>query len=238
MKKKLYSILTMVCICLFMTVQPVLASGSPQLSASADTAKADKGQTVKVQISLMGNPKISTLGMGLSYDPDSFEYKGCSWSGSLGGGDMKMASGDGGSVNLSLVCDKGYGADGVVATVSFQSKKDGAVVDMNLALREMADEDLADVTNCKVTKAVRAPQAAKKAVAKGTGGDSAAAKSTTTTKAKSTSSSTKNSSTSTRTDESYKTGVLAGEDLLLVIAAACGLAAFIFWNEHKKGTLN
>lgn len=243
MKKKFYAVLTMACVCLLAMAQPVLASSAPKLSASADAAKADKGQTVKVQISLTGNPKISTLGMSLGYDADAFEYKSCSWSGSLGGGDMKMASGEGGSVSLSLVCDKSYGSDGVVATVSFQSKKDGAAVDMSLALREMADEDLSNVTNCKVTKAVRVPQAAKKTETKAVGKtetkttkkSATTAKSTTT---KNTSSSTKGSSTSTRTDESYKTGVLAGEDLLFVIAIASGLVAFIFWNERKKGTLN
>lgn len=235
MRKKFSAVLTMVCVCLLVMVQPVLASGTPQLSASADAAKADKGQTVKVTISLTGNPKISTLGMALGYDAGAFEYKSCSWSGSLGGGDMKMASGADGTVSLSLVCDESYGADGTVATVSFEAKKDGAAVDMSLSLREMADEDLSNVSNCKVTKSVRVPQAAQQAETRKSG---ASTKSTAQT---GTSSSTKSrttaTTTSTKTDESYKTGVLAGEDLLIVIAAACGVAAFIFWNEHKKGTL-
>ncbi len=242
MKKKFYAVLTMACVCLLAMAQPVFAGSAPRLSASADAARADKGQTVKVQISLTGNPDISTLGMSLGYDADEFEYKSCSWSGSLGGSDMKMASGEGGSVSLSLVCDKSYGSDGVVATVSFQSKKDGAAVDMSLALREMADVDLSNITNCKVTKAVRVPQAANKTETKTAGKTETKTtkKSSTSTKSttKSTASSTKGSTTSTRTDESYKTGVLAGEDLLFLIAIASGVVAFIFWNERKKGTLN
>lgn len=242
MKKKFYAVLAMVCVCFLAMTQRVSASGAPQLSASADAAKADKGQTVKVKISLTGNPKISTLGMALSYDADSFEYKDCSWSGSLSGSDMKMASGSGGDVNLSLVCDKSYTSDGVVATVSFQAKKDKAVVDMSLSLREMTDEELADVTNCKVSRAVRVPEAAGKDETKTTGSRQTAEKKSvsqkSTTKVKSTSASTTGSKTSAKTDDSYKTGVLAGEDVLFVIAAVCGLAAFIFWNERKKGTLN
>lgn len=240
MKKKFYAALTMACICLLAVAQPVLADAAPQLSASADASKADKGQTVKVKISLTGNPKISTLGMSLSYDADAFEYKDCSWSGSISGNDMKMASGSDGDVNLSLVCDKSYTADGAVATVSFRAKKDGAVVDMDLSLREMADEDLSNVTNCKVTKAVRVPQAAGKSKATGSASGQTAATKAVSQKptSKRTSSSASGSTTLTKKDESYKTGVPVGEDVLFVIAAVCGLAAFIFWNEHKKGTLD
>lgn len=243
MKKKFNAALAIVCVCLMAMAQPVLASGTPHLSASADAAKADKGQTVKVKISLTGNPKISTLGMSLSYDAGAFEYKDCSWSGSIGGNDMKMASGSGGNVSLSLVCDKSYTADGAVATVSFQAKKDGAVVDMDLGLREMADEDLEDVTNCKVSAAVRVPEAAGKSETQTTASKKPATtkrvsqKPAATTKTSSTSSRTSGNKTAGKTDDSYKTGVLAGEDVLFVIAAVCGLAAFIFWNERKKGTL-
>lgn len=240
MKKKFYAFLAMVCVCLMTAVQPAAAAGTPQLSASADVAKADKGQTVKVSISLSGNPGISTLGMTVGYDADAFAYKSCSWNGAIGGNDMKMASGAGGSASLSLVCDKSYGADGVVATLSFEAKKDGAAVDMTLGLREMTDKDLADVANCKVTKAVRVPETAgnKEAAepdesSETTGQAKEPKKSAGTVTVKKASSS-KTGSASAKTDESYKTGVLAGEDVLFVIAAVCGLAAFIFWNERRK----
>lgn len=252
MKKKFFAVLVMVCAYFISTVQPVLADGAPRLSASADAAKADQGQTVKVKVNLSNNPKISTFGMSLSYDADAFEYRDCSWSSSIGGNNMKMASDADGSVSLSLVCDENYGADGTVATLSFRAKKDNAAVDMNISLREMTDKNLDDVTSCKVSKTVGVPKAAEKNGAEKnasektekreaetsketTGVKTTAQKSKEETKVKSAAVS-KTTSASSGTDESYKTGVLAGEDVLFVIAAVCGLAAFAVWNERRKGT--
>lgn len=247
MRRKCYMLWMVMVVCLVFAAQPVYAVSAPQLSASADAASVKKGETVKVKISLKNNPGISTLGMALNYDADELEYRACDWNSGLGGSDMKMASDAQGGVNLSLVCDESYRADGTVATVSFQAKKDVSAVDMTLGLREISDENLSAVENCKVTKAVQVPAAAKtskkqdketkpqqtaateeKTVSKTAGTTAKTVKTTANT----------TSTANEKLDENYRTGVLAGEDVLVVIASVCVLAAFIIWNEQKRGTLD
>lgn len=280
MRRKCYAFCMMVIICLVMAGQPALASGTPQVSASASGASASKGETVKVTISLKNNPKISTFGVTLNYHPDEFQYKDCKWSSALGGNDMKMVSDEEGNVNVSLVCDQSYEAEGTVATIVFQAKKDVAAVNMTLQLREMADENLSDVENCKLVKAVQLPkaegketatkqnntkekeqetkkkEASKKAeeqkqevvtkeaeVSKKVENQVSQTKSASSTEtaqktvreSKSVNRTEMKTATSaSKLDENYKTGVAVGVDILFVIAAICGLGAFIFWNEQKK----
>ena len=280
MRRKCYAFCMMVIICLVLAVQPVFASGTPRVSASASGASAGKGETVKVTISLKNNPKISTLGVTLNYHSDEFQYKDCKWSSALGGNDMKMVSDEEGNVNVSLVCDQSYEAEGIVATIVFQAKKDVAAVNMTLQLREMADENLSDVENCKLVKTVQIPkteeketvtkqdnnkeaeqetkkeETSKKAevqkqeeVTKGVEVSKKVENQVVQTKSASSTGTVKKSvsesesvnktetkavTTSSKLDENYKTGVAVGADILFVIAAICGLGAFIFWNEQKK----
>lgn len=280
MRRKCYAFCMIVIICLVLTVQPAFASSTPQVSASASGASVGKGETVKVTISLKNNPKISTFGVTLNYHPDEFQYKDCKWSSALGGNDMKMVSDEEGNVNVSLVCDQSYEAEGTVATIVFQAKKDVAAVNMTLQLREMADENLSDVENCKLVKTVQIPKTEEKAtvtkqdnnkeaeqetkkeetskkaevqkqeeVTKGVEASKKVENQVVQTKIASSTGTvkkpagesesvnkieTKAVTTSSKLDENYKTGVAVGADILFVIAAICGLGAFIFWNEQKK----
>lgn len=263
MRRKCYILWMVIVVCLVFAAQPVYAVSAPQLSASADAASVKKGETVKVKISLKNNPGISTLGLELDYDADEMEYRACDWNSGLGGSDMKMASDAQGSVNLSLVCDKSYQADGTMVTVSFWAKQDVSAVDMTLGLREISDENLSAVENCKVMKAVSVPAAegtskkqdkeakTQQTPAKQSKGNSSpqtvATEEKTVSKTASTKAKTVKTAANTaqtadaegaKLDESYRTGVLAGEDVLVVIALVCVLAAFIIWNEQKRGTLD
>lgn len=225
MRKKFYTLVALAFIFLMSMAQPVLADSAPQLSAIADAASVSKGKIVKVKINLKNNPKISTLGLALNYDADDFQYEDCSWSNAFGSNDMKIASDAQGSVNLSLVCDKSYQADGTVATISFKAKKDVTALDMTLKLREMSDVNLSNVENCKVIKGVRVPETAvedetkkpaatvetAEETAKGT---NTSEKSVQTTKKEVTSTSVSNTANaSAKLDDSYKTGVAVGEDV-------------------------
>ena len=154
--------------CLFMTLlfvcmmqaHPVNAAASPSLSASADAADVSEGGYVNVSVNLSGNPSISTLGAALSYDSSVLSYESASWNSGFSGSDMKMASDTGSEVNLSVVCDSSYSADGPVVTVRFKAVSDSPSIPVTLSLRDMADADLAAVTDCKVSSQVRVPETA------------------------------------------------------------------------------
>lgn len=136
------------------------AAASPSLSASADTADVTEGSHVNVSVNLSGNPSISTLGAALSYDSSVLSYESVSWNSGFSGSDMKMASDTGSEVNLSVVCDSSYSADGTVVTVRFRAVSDSSSIPVTLTLRDMADADLDAVTDCKVSSKVRVPETA------------------------------------------------------------------------------
>ena len=71
---------------------------------------------------------------------------------------MQMASDTGSEVNLSVVCDDSYSADGTVVTVRFQAVQDSDSIPVGLSLRDMADADLSEVADCAVAGTVSAPQ--------------------------------------------------------------------------------
>lgn len=146
-------------ICL-MQMHTVKAAASPSLSASADAADVAEGSYVNISINLSGNPSISTLGAALSYDSSVLSYESASWNSSFSGSDMKMASDTGSEVNLSVVCDSSYSADGTVVTVRFQAVSDSSSIPVMLSLRDMADADMDEVTDCKVSGQVRVPETA------------------------------------------------------------------------------
>lgn len=135
-------------------------AASPSLSASADTGSVAEGDYVNVDVDLGNNPSISTLGATLNYDSNVLKYDSSTWNGGFSGSDMQMASDTGSEVNLSVVCDDSYAQDGTVVTVRFQAVKDTDSIPVTLALRDMADADLSAVSDCQVTSAVHAPQAA------------------------------------------------------------------------------
>lgn len=134
------------------------ASAAASLSASADAAGVAEGDYVDVIINLNDNPSISTLGAALSYDSSVLKYDSTSWSSSFSGSDMKMASDTGSEVNLSVVCDSSYSADGTVAAVRFQAVSDSSSIPVTLSLRDMTDADLSNVSDCRVSSQVRVPE--------------------------------------------------------------------------------
>lgn len=152
-------LITMLVICI-MQVHSANAAASPSLSASADAVGVSEGGYVNVSVNLSGNPSVSTIGMALAYDSSVLRYESASWNSGFSGSDMKMASDTGSEVNLSAVCDSSYSADGTVVTVRFQAVSDSSTVPVKLSLRDMADADLAAVTDCKVTSRVRVPETA------------------------------------------------------------------------------
>lgn len=152
-------LITMLVICI-MQVHSANAAASPALSASADAADVSEGGYVNVSVNLSGNPSISTIGAALAYDSSVLRYESASWNSGFSGSDMKMASDTGSEVNLSAVCDSSYSADGTVVTVRFQAVSDSSSVPVTLSLRDMADADLAAITDCKVTSRVRVPETA------------------------------------------------------------------------------
>lgn len=291
-----YTCITLLLICL-VQVYTANAAASPSLSTSADAASVAEGDTVNVSVKLSGNPTVSTLGVALGYDSSVLSYDSISWGSGFSGSDMKMVSDTGSEVNLSVVCEDSYSADGTVATVKFQAVSDSSSIPVTLALRDMADADLEEVTDCKVSGKVRVPEvtsdtsnkndssgksdSAKKDKNKNTNNSSGpkiedtstanagnttstsntagASNTTSTSNTASTSNTTGVSSTSTVTvsaqqaagsisqstsvqkaqaapasgtgsakpDQSYKTGAGIGNDIFLVIAAACGILALV-----------
>ena len=143
-----------------MQAYPANAAASPSLSASADEAGVSEGGYVNVSVNLSGNPSVSTLGAALAYDSSVLSYESASWNSGFSGNDMKMASDTGSEVNLSVVCDSSYSADGTVVTVRFQAVSDTSSIPVTLSLRDMADADLAAVTDCKVSGRVHVPETA------------------------------------------------------------------------------
>ncbi|KAI4446409.1 hypothetical protein C823_000927 [Eubacterium plexicaudatum ASF492] len=152
-------LIAMLFVCM-MQVYSANAAASPSLSASADAAGVSEGGYVNVSVNLSGNPSISTIGAALAYDSSVLRYESASWNSGFSGSDMKMASDTGSEVNLSVVCDSSYSADGTVVTVRFQAVSDSSSIPVTLSLRDMADADLAAVTDCKVSSRVHVPETA------------------------------------------------------------------------------
>lgn len=162
MSKKNRILAGLCCALLFKCIIPTYTvhAATPSLSASADTESASKGDYVNIDVELGNNPSISTLGAALSYDSSVLKYDSSTWNGSFSGNDMQMASDTGSEVNLSVVCYDSYAADGTVVTVRFQAVKDTDSIPVTLSLRDMADADLAVVSDCQVVSNVSAPQEA------------------------------------------------------------------------------
>lgn len=261
-------------------VDAVNAAGSPSLSASASAASVKEGGLVNVSVNLSGNPSISTFGAALGYDSSVLSYEGVSWNGGFSGSDMQMASDTGSEVNLSVVCEESYSADGAIATVKFRGVSDAASIPVTLSLRDMSDADLEAVTDCKVSGKVRVPQSASDTTGKtnqadkskpaandkpkkenganaendkntqGASQDGAAntaasstvsnsSNATDTAQAKNMSESggqgavqkaqavTVLETGSAKPDQSYKTGGGIGNDIFLILAAACGIFSLL-----------
>ncbi len=278
-KKYLSSLLTVMLIACIMQVYPADAAASPSLSASADAADVSEGGYVNVSVNLSGNPSISTIGAALAYDSSVLSYESASWSSSFSGSDMKMASDTGSEVNLSVVCDSSYSADGTIVTVRFQAVQNSSSIPVTLSLRDMTDADLSAVSSCRVSSQVRVPETAEKKNAAADNKDEMVelkASETDTGRAESESGSDEQIAVSTadtgtdhvqsgsgasagstqeasltagagvqstsvqnaqsapasdtgsaKPDQNYKTGAGLGNDIFLIIAAACGILTLV-----------
>lgn len=270
----MFTSLLLICI---MQIHIIYAAAIPSLSASADAADVEAGDYVNISIQLSENPSVSTLGAALSYDSSVLKYDSASWNSSFSGSDMKMASDTGSEINLSVVCDSSYSADGTIATVRFQAVSDSSSIPVTLSLRDMADADLSEVPDCRVSSQVLVPKtsreekdtentktdavevkapksgqdtgksekiASENPAADTASADGESARSVSIMDAGSTqemsvsasstvkstpvqNASTASSSNTGRSklDQNYKTGAGIGSDMLLVIAAACGIFA-------------
>lgn len=244
-KRFSYLIVSLLLLCM---VQICTASAASSLSlyASADAAGVTKGDYVKVSIRLNGNPSISTLGVALSYDSSVLKYDDTSWSGGFSSSDMKMASDTGSEVNLSVVCDSSYSANGTIATVRFQAVSDASSIPVTLSLRDMTDKDLSEVSNCKVSKQVRVPKTtgtkSDTVQPEEKGSSTNSVKNTTSTNNKKTQSATvkkaqassSSKAESSKPDQNYKTGAGMGYDIWLIVAVICGMLAVILAVQKRE----
>lgn len=224
--RKHFSYLLVSLLLCMVQIHTAYAASTPSLSASADVAKVEKGDYVNVSIKLQDNPSVSTLGTALDYDNSVLKYDSTSWSGNFSDSDMKMASDTDSEVNLSVVCDKSYSADGTIVTVRFRAVSDASSIPVTLSLRDMTDEDLSDVSNCKVSSRVRVPKTT------GTKSNTAQPKTKTASSSKVESSKPAQTASSSKVesskpDQNYKTGAGMGYDIWLIIAVACGMLALI-----------
>jgi len=139
----------------------VMAASAPSLSASADADSAVKGQTVNVKVKLNGNPGITTVGLTLDYDSGILKYDGSTWNAAFSGSDMTMVSDNGGSLNISAVCDSVYTADGTVLTVSFKALSDTSEIPVTLELRDLSDARMETVDDYSLSSKVKTPDTGK-----------------------------------------------------------------------------
>ncbi len=131
---------------------------APSLSASADASGVTEGDYVNIDVEIGDNPAFSTLGATLYYDSSVLRYDSSTWNQGFSGSDMQMASDTGDGVNLSVVCEDSYAQDGTVVTVRFQAVEDSASIPVTLVLRDLADSDLADISDCIVADEVFTPE--------------------------------------------------------------------------------
>lgn len=134
-----------------------VSAAVPSFTASADAASAKPGDSIHVSIDLSGNPALLALGMALKYDSSVLEYENTYWGSSFSDRDIKMASDRGNEINLAVVCEESYGADGTIATVCFKAIQETKAIPVTLELKEMSDANLAPVSEYNVEQAVKFP---------------------------------------------------------------------------------
>lgn len=257
--KYLYGVLFSLLFICMLHVNSITASAAPSLSASADKAGIAQGDYVSIDVSLKNNPQISTLGIALNYDSSILQYDSSSWSGGFSGSDMTMASDTGDTVNLSVVCDDSYSADGTVVTVRFLASKNAASIPVRLVLRDMADADLSEVSNCSVTSRVKVPETANTkteikesksseedlvASVADISGETAAQQEVRTSNASAgnvqrtsqnvSSAASAPVSGNAKADENYKTGAGIGSDVFLLAAVICGIFALVMAVSKRR----
>lgn len=153
----IYIATALFCIC-SLPAAAAKAAAAPSLYAESDKSAAAGQDTVSIRISIAGNPAISTWKAALAYDSSIFQYEGSSWSSSLSESDMKIASDTGRAVNLTVISSDSYAADGSIVTVRFRAVQDTDSIPVTLALQEMTDTDMEQISDCRVYSTVRVPE--------------------------------------------------------------------------------
>lgn len=261
-KLQICILLSLFIVCMFPNTAK--AAAAPSLSASTDAAGVTDGQTIDVRVNLSNNPGLSTLGMSLDYDSSVLQYSGSTWNASFSGSDMTMASDDGGTLNLSAVCDDAYTEDGTVVTVRFDAVGNSSTVPVTLGLRDMSDSDLNGITDYNVSSQIIMPKTDSPEESEKSDTDmtdtaddqsDAAAVSTTDSQKQKTDSSTPvkqtlsantgnvrrvsvqniSANTGNTPDENYKTGAGIGNDVFLLLAAVFGIGALaVLCRKERK----
>ncbi len=261
-KLQIFILLSLFIVCMFPNTAK--AAAAPSLSASTDAAGVTDGQTIDIRVNLSNNPGLSTLGMSLDYDSSVLQYSGSTWNSSFSGSDMTMASDDGGTLNLSAVCDDAYTEDGTVVTVRFDAVGNSSTVPVTLGLRDMSDNELNEISDCNVSSQIITPKADSPEEPEKSDTDrtdtvdnqaDAAAISTTDSQTQKTDSSTPvkqtlsanegsisrvsvqktSANTENTPDENYKTGAGIGNDVFLLLAAVFGIGALaVLCRKERK----
>lgn len=149
MKKKVIKLAVAALCLIFMFPQSVRAADINITYQTEEIAKA--GDKVNVEIDVSGSKPITTLGLRLVYDSDKLTYESESWSeGIKNVNAMTLVSDvedDGGKVlNISMISDAGYQDSGTMVTLTFSVKGDYTDIPVQLALRDITDKDMQDVS--------------------------------------------------------------------------------------------
>lgn len=149
MKKKAINLVVAALCLILLFPQRVWGADVNITYQTKETAKA--GDKVNVEIDVSGNKPITTLGLRLTYDSDKLTYESESWSqGIKDVNAMTLVSdveSNGGKVlNISMISDAGYQADGNLVTLTFTAKGDYATVPVELVLRDVTDKDMQDIS--------------------------------------------------------------------------------------------
>lgn len=149
MKKKVIKLAAAALCLIFMFPQSVWAADINITYQTEETAKA--GDKVNVEIDVSGSKPITTLGLRLNYDSDKLTYESESWSEGIKNVNAMTLVSDvednGGKVlNISMISDAGYQGSGTMVTLTFSVKGDYTDVPVELALRDVTDKDMQDVS--------------------------------------------------------------------------------------------
>ncbi len=149
MRKKVIKLAVAALCLIFMFPQSVWAADINITYQTEEAAKA--GDKINVEIDVSGSKPITTLGLRLIYDSDKLTYESESWSeGAKNANAMTLVSDvedDGENVlNISMISDAGYQGSETMVTLTFSVKADYTDVPVELALRDITDKDMQDVS--------------------------------------------------------------------------------------------
>ncbi|MCR5453245.1 MAG: cohesin domain-containing protein, partial [Lachnospiraceae bacterium] len=214
---------------------------STGMSAKITTASGSylAGDTVTTDLSIADTPNLSILEIEVSYDTSELEYLDSSWTASLGEDDAASLFDNDGKILLSIESESGFSIGGSLASLSFKALNNGSTAPVSVLINSVTlvgeddEDDSSDDTDDDVD-----------IVIEDTDDSTDTGQTTVTDTSSSSGSSSGSSSTSSNSasassrsvDKSYKTGVLFGKDIFLIIALAAGVfaGAFAIISRRKK----